>query len=111
MNGLAVPEFWNLKPVTRVKGLFGLIAMLSAVMLLDATTVIGKFADAFGVFVPPCTWSVIAFVLGIVTVDVQDTVPVQVNNTVSPLVAEVMTLLTAEAEQSLGPTVRIRAPA
>jgi len=74
-------------------------------------TVSGKLADAFGVFDPPWTINVMPFVLGIVTVDVQVTVPVQVNWTVSPSFANAMALFTAEAEQLLGPTAIVAAAA
>jgi hypothetical protein len=71
--------------------------------LLDIVN--GKLADPFGVFVPPCTRRVIPFVLDIVTVEVQFTVPVHVSSTISPSLAAEIAAFTALAEQSDGPTV------
>ena len=76
-----------------------------AVSPLVVFTIKGKLAEVLGVFVPFCTCSVMPLVEGIVTVVVQVTVPVQVSRTVSPLAAEEIAELTAEAEQSAGPTL------
>ena len=70
----------------------------------------GNVAAPFGVFVPGPIKR-IPFVLGKVTVSLQVTVPVPVIFTVSPSAADAMAALTAEAEQSEGPTVIIAAPA
>ena len=71
----------------------------------------GKLAAFFGVFVPFCTWSVIPFVAGIVTVAVQVIDPVQVSRTVSPSWVDDadMAALIVDAEQSDGPTVTVPA--
>ena len=73
------------------------------------STTKGKFADVFGVFVPPCTWSVIPLVEGIVTAAVQVMEPVHVSRTVSPLFALEMAELIVAAEQSDGPMIMIAA--
>ncbi|PYV46673.1 MAG: hypothetical protein DMG92_17615 [Acidobacteria bacterium] len=46
---------------------------------------------------------------GIVTVDVQEVVPVQVSSTVSPSEADEIAEFTAEEEQSDGPTLTVAA--
>jgi len=109
MNGLAVPVLGeNLKPVIRVGAWpVPMLAWMAGDCSLSTTK--GKFADVFGVFVPPCTWSVIPLVEGIVTVAVQVMEPVHVSRTVSPSFALEMAELIVAAEQSDGPTVMIAA--
>ena len=65
----------------------------------------GKFADVFGVFVPPCTWSVIPLVFGIVTVASQVIEPVHVSRMVSPSFAVAMALFIVVESHTDGPTV------
>jgi|ERR1700674_4449371 hypothetical protein len=109
MNGLAVPVLGeNLKPVIRVGALpVPMLAWMAGDCSLS--TIKGKFADVFGVFVPPCTWSVIPLVEGILTVAVQVMEPVHVSRTVSPLFALEMAELIVAAEQLDGPMVMIAA--
>src|ERR1700681_4271327 len=102
MNGSGEPALGpNLNPLTRLTELFGPILTDRAWTPLAAVTTRGKLAEVFGVFVPPCTCKVIPFVLGIETVLVHVTVPVQVNKTVSPSFAEEIAELIVAAEQSV----------